>query len=112
MKTEKNSVSSLQPHHLLFPLPQIRFLIKEATLIAQEFIGPRIRKTGPQIAAPEQLPWPWFRSVFSKSYRQKRQEVDCLIRHNVLLPTAGSYKVEIKACLMFPNQKKENDPFC
>lgn len=78
MKTEKNSVSSLQPHHLLSPLPQIRFLIKEATLIAQEFIGPRIRKTGPQIAAPEQLPWPWFRSVFSKSYGQKRQEVDCL----------------------------------
>jgi len=77
MKIEKmDSVfSSLLPHHLLSLFLQIRFLIKEATLIAQEFIGTRIRKWGLRLAL---LPWPWFRSVFSKYYLQNRWEVVCL----------------------------------
>lgn len=73
---KKDSVfSSLLPHHLLSLLLQIRFLIKEAALIAQEFIGPRMRKWGLRLVF---LPWPWFRSVFYKSYLQKRWEVVCL----------------------------------
>ena len=81
-KKKKDSVfSSLLPHHLLALLLQLWFLIKEATLIAQEFIGPRMRKWGLRLVF---LTWPWFRSVFSKSYLQKRWEVFCLNEYFVV----------------------------
>lgn len=69
MKTEKNknlplhsSPVTFSPHSL-----KIEFLIKKAALMAQKCNWSKSQKNKASDCNPEQLPWPWFRSVFSKS---------------------------------------------